>query len=70
MSVLESIIHDLRELPLPKLVEVANFVHRLNENAVEERARILSETHGYLDGDEALVFEEALKNSCRLEAVV
>ncbi len=68
MTVLDSIIHDLRGLPMRKLVEVARYVHRLSETAEKERAEVLSETHGYLDEKEGLIFEQALETSRRIEA--
>lgn len=67
MSVLESIIHDLRGLPLRKLVEVARYVHRLSETAERERAEVLRETHAYLGEEEGLIFERALEGSRRTE---
>ena len=68
MSVLESIIYDLRGLPLRKLVEVAGFVHRLSETAGLERAEVLLETHGCLDEIDGLIFEQVLETSRRIEA--
>lgn len=68
MSVLESIIHDLRGLPLRKLVEVARYVHRLNDEAEKERAEVLRETHGYLDEEDGLIFERALEGSRRIDS--
>lgn len=68
MSVLESIIHDLRGLPLRKLVDVARYVHKLSETAERERAEVLRETHGCLDENDALIFEQALENSRRIES--
>jgi hypothetical protein len=68
LSVLESIIHELRGLPLSKLVDVARYVHRLSETAERERAEVLRETHGYLDEKDGMIFERALKSSRRIEA--
>jgi hypothetical protein len=68
MSVLDSIIHDLRSLPLRKLVDVARYVHRLSETAQQERAEALRETHGCLDEVEGDIFEQALETSRRTEA--
>jgi hypothetical protein len=67
MSVLDSIIHDLRGMPLSKLVDVARYVHRLSETAERERAEILRDTHGYLDEQDGLAFEEALETARRIE---
>ncbi|MGV3533605.1 MAG: hypothetical protein ACO1QR_14655 [Chthoniobacteraceae bacterium] len=67
MTVIDSIIHDLRGLPLRKLVEVARYVHRLSETAEKERADVLAETHGYLSEEEGEIFEHALENSRTIE---
>lgn len=68
VSVLESIIHDLRGLPLRKLVDAARYVHGLSESAERERAEALRETHGYLNEKEGLMFERALETSRQVEA--
>lgn len=68
MSVLESIIHELRGLPLRKLVEVARYVHHLSESADRERAEVLRETHGCLDESDGLIFEQAMESSRSIEA--
>ncbi|MCW1887798.1 hypothetical protein OKA04_23875 [Luteolibacter flavescens] len=67
MSVIDSIIHDLRSLPLRKLVEVAGHVHRLSETAQQERAEILRATHGCLTEEDGEIFEQALETSRRTE---
>lgn len=67
MTIIESIVHDLHGMPMRKLVEVARYVHRISETAGSERAKVLSETHGYLDEREAEIFEEALAGSRRVE---
>jgi hypothetical protein len=67
MTVIESIMHDLRGMPLRKLVEVARYVHRLSETAEKERAEVLGETHGYLSEREGEIFEQALESSRRIE---
>ncbi len=66
MSVLESIIRDLQGMPSRKLVEVARYVHRLNETARQERAAVLKETHGCLDDADGAAFEEALAGARRI----
>lgn len=68
MSVIDSIIHDLRGLPLRKLVEVARYVHSLSESAEQECAEVLRETHGYLEEEEGQIFEQALKDSRQIES--
>ena len=62
MTALESIIQDLRGMPLRKLVEVARYVPRLSETAERERAEVLGKTHGNLDGNEGMA---SARNSVR-----
>jgi len=68
VTVMEAIVRDLKGLPLRKLVEVARYVHGMSETAARERAEVLKETHGYLNEDDARIFEEAIENSRRIEA--
>ncbi len=67
MSVIESIIHDLRGMPLRKLVEVARYVHGLSETAAAERADVLRATHGCLDEEDGRIFEQAMDRSRMIE---
>lgn len=67
MSVMESIVQDLRGLSLRQLVEVARYVHRLNPAAAAQRESILRESHGYLEESDAAVFEEAIEGSRRID---
>ena len=46
MSVIESIMKDLKNLPTPKLVEVARYVHGLSQADQEVRRELLRQTHG------------------------
>jgi hypothetical protein len=62
MTVLESIVRDLRGMPLREQMEVARYVHQLSETAEKERAEILGETHGNLDGNEGMA---SARNSVR-----
>jgi len=48
MTVIESILRDLHELPNPKLVDVARYVHALNPKSAERRLADLSATAGWL----------------------
>ena len=61
MSVIESIIRDLHELPPTKLVEVARFVHALNPKSDAERRAALLATAGCMSGQEGEDFERAVK---------
>lgn len=68
MSVIESIIKDLQNLPTPKLVEVARYVHGLSETAQKERLGILRKTYGALSDEDGQAFEQALLGARRLES--
>lgn len=59
MSVIESIIKDLQNLPTPKLVEVARYVHGLTEADQQARQSLLRETHGVLSEEDGEAFEAA-----------
>jgi hypothetical protein len=61
MSVIESIVRDLHELPTPKLVEVARYVHGLNPKSQERRRAALAATAGCMVGEEGEDFERAVK---------
>ncbi len=54
MSLLVSVIHDLRGRPLPKRVEVTRYAHCLSQTAERERAEGRKEAPGYLDEKEGL----------------
>jgi len=68
MSVIESIMNDLKNLPTPKLVEVARYVHGLSQADQEARRELLRQTHGVLSDEDGQVFEMALHGARRLEA--
>ena len=68
MTLIESIVRELPNLPPRKLVEVARLIHNSSETARAERARILQDTHGYLNEEDAEAFESALADSRRLES--
>ena len=61
MSVIESIVRDLKELPPPKLVEVARYVHALNPKSHERRRAALQATAGCLTAEEGADFERAVQ---------
>jgi hypothetical protein len=68
MTVIESILKDLQSLPTPRLVDVARYVHGLNEAAQKERLALLRQSHGVLDEEDGQAFEKALLDARRLEA--
>ncbi len=68
MSVIETIIRGVQNLPLRGQVDVARYVHGLGGDAQQERARVLQHTHGALDEADGAAFEQAMKDSRRLEA--
>jgi hypothetical protein len=68
VSVIESILKDLQNLPTPKLVEVARYVHSLSETAQKERLSLLHQTHGVLSEEDGKAFELALTGARRLES--
>lgn len=68
MTVLESIVRELQELPTPKQVEVARYVHRLNAAAQKQRWDLLGGLYGSLSEEDGRAFEEALHGSRRLPA--
>ena len=61
MSVIDSIVRDLHELPTPKLVEVARYVHGLNPKSQERRRAALEATAGCMAGEDGEDFERAVK---------
>ena len=60
MNVIDSILQDLRELPAPKLAEVARYVHQLNPKNRERRLEALRATAGCLNDEEGAAFEKAV----------
>jgi hypothetical protein len=61
MSVIESIVKDLRELPPLQLVEAARFIHGLNPKNLERRRAALLATAGCMSGEEGEDFERAVR---------
>jgi len=61
MTVIESIMRELRELPPPKLVEVARYIHGLNPESHECRRAALLATAGCMSEEEGEDFERAVK---------
>jgi len=61
MTVIRSIVRDLRELPPSKLVEVARYVHRLNPKSRDRRQAALADTAGCMTGEDGEDFERAVR---------
>lgn len=61
MTVLESIVRNLQDLPEPKLVEVARYVRTLTPGNRERREAAILATAGCMAGEEGEVFERAVK---------
>ena len=61
MSVIESIVRDLHELPTPMLVDVARYVHGLNPKSQERRRAALLATAGCMAGEEGEDFERSVR---------
>lgn len=68
MTVIESILRGIQELPLRQQIEVARHVYRLNATAQQERAEVLRRTYGCLDEADGRAFEEALADARRVES--
>jgi hypothetical protein len=68
VTVIESILKDLQSLPAPMLVDVARYVHGLNEAAQNERLALLRQTHGVLNEEDGHAFEVALLGARRVES--
>lgn len=66
MTVIESIVKELRELPPAKLVAVASYVHQLTETGQQDRQDWLRRSYGSMNDDDARAFEDALASSRRL----
>ena len=61
MTVIESIVRDLHDLPPPKLAKVASYVHGLNPANHERRRAALLGTAGCMAGEDGEDFERAVK---------
>jgi hypothetical protein len=70
-NIFESIVSDLREMPITKLVEVSRYIHTLhpsNERANRQRAAILA-TAGCMEGLDGEDFERAVRETAdRIDA--
>ena len=68
MSTIESIVEDLRYLPKDRFAAAAEVIHKMREDDLAERNRIIDETAGSMSAAEAAVFQEALIESRRMDA--
>jgi hypothetical protein len=68
MTVIETILRGVQNLPLREQVEVARYVHRLSMNVQQERAEVLRRTHGVLSEADGQAFEQAMDDARRLQA--
>ena len=68
MTVLESIVKELRELPTAKQVAVARYVHQLSETGLQQRWDELGRLHGALSDEDGAAFDDALRSARRLPA--
>jgi hypothetical protein len=60
MTIIESILRDLNELPHPMLIDVARYVHSLNPKPKERRVAALIATACCMDSEEGEMFERAV----------
>jgi hypothetical protein len=71
LTILESIVRDLRELPAAKLVEVSHYIHTLHpsvESANRQRAALRA-TAGCMTDEEGEDFERAVRETAdRIDA--
>lgn len=66
MSLLESIVQDLRRLPPPLLLEISHHIHRLRAPDAEaslRRRTALRATAGSMPGEEGSDFERAVRET-------
>ena len=67
MTVIETILRGVQNLPLREQVEVARYVQQLSTSVQQERAEVLRRTHGVLDEADGQAFEQAMDDARRLE---
>jgi len=67
MTVIETIVRGVQNLPLREQVEVARYVHRLGTSIQQERAEVLRRTRGVLDEADGQAFEKAMDDARCLE---
>ena len=64
MTVLDSIVAELKVLPAEKLNAAADYVHRLKERDRKARNRVIRETSGCLNGKAGETFAKAVEEGC------
>jgi len=64
MTVLDSIVAELKALPAEKLNAAADYVHRLRERGRKARNRIIRETSGCLRGKAGATFAKDVEEGC------
>jgi hypothetical protein len=64
VSVLETIVEELKALPAPKLAEAASYIHRLKETTREERVAALRRSATMLSEAEGAELEKAIEEGC------
>ncbi len=64
MSTLETIVEDLKALSAPKLVEVAQYVHRLREVNREERFSAIERSAAILSESESEELDRIIEEGC------
>jgi hypothetical protein len=67
MTVIESIIRGVQNLPLRQQVEVARYVHSLSVSSQQQRGEVLGRTHGVLGESDGEAFEKAMDDARRQE---
>lgn len=68
MSTIETVVEDLRYLPKERFSAAAEIIHKMREDYLAERNRMIDETAGSLNEEEAAVLREALQESRRVDA--
>jgi hypothetical protein len=64
VSTLEIIVEDLKNLPTPKLAEVAEYVHRLREKIRQERLLSIERSAKILSESESAELERIIQEGC------
>lgn len=62
MSATDSIVRDLQEPPVPKRVELARLIHRMNPLSADRRRAALRAASGCMPGEEGEDFERAVRS--------
>lgn len=69
MSVLETVVEELKTLPASGLAAAADYIHQLKRSSAAERKRALERAFGCLSPNEADEMERAIAANCeRIDA--